>query len=51
MAEELEYQSIDLKGLLGRPLNDIEEKYAPPIIYFKGVIDIPLPCARVSVIG
>ena len=51
MAEEIEYQSIDLKNLLGRPLNDIEEKYAPEIIYYKGSIDIPLPCARVSVIG
>ncbi len=51
MAEELEYQSIDLKSLLGRPLNDIEKKYAPPIIYFKGAIEPPLPCPRVSVIG
>lgn len=51
MAEEIKYQSIDLKNLLGHPLNDIEEKYAPPTIYFKGSIDIPLPCARVSVIG
>lgn len=51
MAEEIEYQSIDLKNLLGRPLNDIEEKYAPETIYYKGTIDIPLPCARVSVIG
>ena len=51
MVEELEYQSIDLKNLLGRPLNDIEEKYAPDTIYYKGSIKIPLPCARVSVIG
>lgn len=51
MVEGIEYPSIDLKNLLGRPLNDIEEKYAPEIIYYKGSIDIPLPCARVSVIG
>jgi len=51
MAEGREYQSIDLKNLLGRTLNDIEEKYAPETIYYKGSIDIPLPCARVSVIG
>ena len=51
MAEELEYQSIDLKNLLGRTLNDIEEKFAPKIIYHKGSIQIPLPCARVAVIG
>lgn len=48
---EVEYQSTDLRGLLGRPLNDVEEKYAPPTIYFKGAIDVPLPCPRVSVIG
>lgn len=51
MAEEIKYPSIDLKNLLGRPLNDIEEKYAPEIIYYKGPMQIPLPCARVSVIG
>lgn len=51
MVTEMEYPSINLKNLLGRPLNDIEEKYAPEIIYYKGSIDVPLPCARVSVIG
>lgn len=51
MAEEIKYPSIDLQNLLGRPLNDIEEKYAPEIIYYKGSMQIPLPCARVSVIG
>ncbi len=51
MAEEIEYSSIDLKNLLGRPLNDIEKKYAPDTIYYKGPMQIPLPCARVSIIG
>lgn len=51
MAEEIEYSSIDLKSLLGRPLNDIEKKYAPDTIYYKGPMQIPLPCARVSIIG
>lgn len=51
MVVEMEYRSINLKNLLGRPLNDIEEKYAPEIIYYEGSMDIPLPCARVSVIG
>ena len=51
MVEEIEYPSIDLKNLLGRPLNDIEEKYAPKTIYYEGVMEIPLPCARVSIIG
>lgn len=48
---EIEYSSIDLESLLGRPLNDIEEKYAPEIIYYKGPMEVPLPCARVSIIG
>ena len=51
MGDESECQSIDLQGLLGRPLNNIEKKYAPPTIYYKGKIKLPLPCARVSVIG
>ncbi|MGI0065654.1 MAG: DNA-processing protein DprA, partial [Nitrosotalea sp.] len=48
---EIKYPSIDLKSLLGRPLNDIEGKYAPEVIYYKGPMEIPLPCARVSIIG
>jgi len=51
MVEEMEYQTIDLKGLLGRPLNDIESKYAPKVIFYKGSMDLPLPCPRVSIIG
>ncbi len=51
MVVEIKYSSIDLESLLGRPLNDIEEKYAPEIIYYKGTMEIPLPCARVSIIG
>lgn len=51
MVEGRKDSSIDLKNLLGRPLNDIEEKYAPDIIYYNGSMEIPLPCARVSVIG
>ena len=51
MVVEIKYSSIDLESLLGRPLNDIEEKYAPEVIYYKGPMEIPLPCARVSIIG
>ena len=47
----MEYQSTSLEDLLGRQLNDVEGKNAPTTIYFKGVMDVPLPCARVSVIG
>lgn len=48
---EGEYPSIQLKDLLGRPLNDIESKYAPKEIFYEGIMDIPLPCPRVSIIG
>ena len=48
---EGEYLSIQLKDLLGRPLNDIESKYAPKVIFYEGTMDIPLPCPRVSIIG
>ncbi len=51
MIEEKGYPFIDLKNLLGRQLNDIEEKFAPEKIYYKGPMQIPLPCARVSIIG
>ena len=51
MAEKIEYKIIDLKNLLGRLLNDIEQKHAPKIIYYKGPMNVPLSYARVSVIG
>lgn len=37
--------------LLGRPLNDVETKYAPKTLYAVGVMDIPLPTPRVSIVG
>jgi len=42
---------ISSEKLLGRPLNDIEAKYAPKELYVKGPMEIPLACPRVSVIG
>ena len=51
MVKELEYSSMNTEKLLGRPLNDIESKYAPKIIFCKGSMEIPLPCPRVSIIG
>lgn len=45
------YPSVQLKDLLGRPLNDVESKYAPKEIFYKGIMEIPLPCPRVSIIG
>jgi len=46
-----EYSSTKLKELLGRPLNDIEAKYASSVIYYEGPMEIPLQCPRVSIIG
>ncbi|MGI0045937.1 MAG: DNA-processing protein DprA [Nitrosotalea sp.] len=51
MFRELEYSSISVESLLGRPLNDVETRHTPKILYIKGVIEIPLPRPRVSIIG
>ncbi len=42
---------ISVKTLLGRPLNDIEVRYAPETLYVKGPLKIPLPKPRVSIVG
>jgi DNA processing protein len=44
---------VSLKDLLGRPLNDIEEKQknAPELLYVKGRLKLPLPGPRVSIVG
>ena len=44
---------VSLKDLLGRPLNDIEQKQknVPDIIYVKGRLELPLPGPRVSIVG
>lgn len=51
MFKDSEYSSISPQALLGRPLNDIERKYAPKMLYIKGAMEIPLPRPRVSIIG
>lgn len=51
MTNENYYPSIQLEDLLGRPLNDVESKYAPKKIFYKGSMNIPVPCPRVSIIG
>ena len=43
--------SLSVKNLLGRRLNDVEERYAPKILHICGQIRTPLPIPRVSVIG
>jgi DNA processing protein len=37
--------------LLGRPLNDVESKFAPTFINVAGPMQIPLPRPRVSIVG
>ena len=43
--------TLTVEKLLGRPLNDIEKKNAPNILYTKGIIKIPLPGPKVSIVG
>ena len=51
MIKGTEFFSMQVEELLGRPLNDIEEKFAPKELYVKGPMDIPLPRPKVSIIG
>ena len=51
MAYNTHYESIRIDNLLGRPLNNVEKKFAPKIIFYKGSMEIPIPCPRVSIIG
>lgn len=49
--EGSEYSSITAEKLLGRTLNDVEEKFVPEKLYIKGSMEIPIPGPRVSIIG
>ena len=52
MINKREYPSIHLADLLGRQLNNIESKFSPKgAVFYKGDMEIPLPCPRVSIIG
>lgn len=50
-ARETSVSGVTIKTLLGRPLNDVEQKFAPGILYIKGTLKIPLPKPRVSIVG
>lgn len=50
-AEGSQYSTLTVQELLGRPLNDIERKYAPKTLYVKGPLEIPLPRPKVSIVG
>ena len=51
MFEQTTYQSIKIDDLLGGQLSDVESKFAPDHVFYKGSMKIPLPHPRVSVIG
>lgn len=42
---------VTAQVLLGRPLNDVEDKFAPRSLNVKGPMQIPLPRPRVSIVG
>jgi DNA processing protein len=43
--------TITFRDLLGRYLNDVEEKYAPKILFVAGSMKLPVPGPRVSIVG
>ena len=45
------HTSIQVEALLGHPLNNIETKFAPKMLYCIGPMEIPLSSSRISVIG
>lgn len=47
----VEGTSVTADVLLGRPLNDVERKFAPRTLNVKGPMQIPLPRPRVSIVG
>ncbi|NOZ82730.1 MAG: DNA-processing protein DprA [Euryarchaeota archaeon] len=47
----MKIREVKLSELLGRPLNDVEKKYAPEVVYVSGCIKIPLPGPRVAIVG
>lgn len=44
------FRSLTAEQLLG-PLNDVEEKHAPPEIFVSGPMEIPIPRPRVAIVG
>lgn len=51
MTNETKYSEISLEGLLGRQLNDVEEKKGPSVVYYAGSMKIPLPPPKVAIVG
>lgn len=44
-------RALTVDEVLGRQLNDIEKKYAPPALYVMGGMGIPIPAPRVAIVG
>lgn len=51
MSRNQQFLSISPEQLLGRPLNEIEEKYAPKALYVATSNGIPIPKPRTAIIG
>lgn len=49
--EDTSFSCLSMEELLGRPLNDIEQKKAPDLLYVKGQMNLPLLSPRVSIVG
>ena len=45
------FKSVSSEDLLGRPLNEIEEKYAPEKLFVASNKGLPLPGPRIAIIG
>jgi len=45
------YTSVSPQELLGRPLNEIEQKFAPSKLFLSSGKSIPLPGRRVAIVG
>ncbi len=49
--ERMEVSAYSPEVLLGRPLNDIEARNAPRVLYTAGPMKIPIPRPRVAIVG
>jgi DNA processing protein len=50
-ADGAQISTLAIADLLGRPLNDVETKFAPKTLYISGPMQTPLPRPRVSIVG
>jgi DNA processing protein len=50
-ANRMEVSAYSPDALLGRPLNDIEARNAPGLLYTAGPMKIPIPRPRVAIVG